>query len=91
MEKYTSVKVSTQTLKKLHHMASKLSIETGKRLNLDETIVMIIDIVEKDAERANMASNILEQDRTDFLALLKRKIKSAGPEDYVPYDFEDIA
>nr|MDO8086222.1 hypothetical protein [Candidatus Sigynarchaeum springense] len=60
-------------------------------MSLDETIVMIMDIVEKNAEHANTASNLLEQDRNEFMALVKRKIKSAGPEDYVPYDFEDIA
>ncbi len=90
MEKNSYVKVSPQTLKKLHQMASRLSFESGKRMNLDETIVMIMDIVERGVERANATSNLLEQDRTDFLALIKHKIKSAGPEDYIPYDFEDM-
>ncbi len=91
MEKYSSVKVSVQTLQKLHQMASKLSLERGKRLNLDETIATIMNIAEQAAERASDPSDLLEQDRSDFLALLKHKIKSAGPEDYKPYDFEDTA
>jgi hypothetical protein len=89
MEKYSSVKVSPQTLRKLHQMASKLSLERGKRLNLDETIVTIIDIAERTAERAAAPPDVLDDDRREFLAILGRKIKAAGPEDYKPYDFED--
>jgi hypothetical protein len=89
MEKYTSVKVSPQTLRKLHQMASKLSLEGGRRLNLDETISTIMDMVEKANERTGTQSDSLEQDRIEFLTLVRHKSKSAGPEDYKPYDFED--
>jgi hypothetical protein len=89
MDKYMSVKVSPQTLRKLHQMASKLSLESGRRLNLDETISTIMDMVEKANERTGTQSDSLEQDRIEFLALMRHKIKSAGPEDYKPYDFED--
>jgi len=32
----------------------------------------------------------IEKDRIEFLELLNKKIKGAGPEDYISYDFNDI-
>lgn len=91
MEKFSSVKVSQTTLKKLHNMASKLSLIFGKRLNLDETIDSIIDIADKSAQVAKLEKEEIEKDRIEFLELLNKKIKGAGPEDYIPYDFNDVS
>ena len=71
--------------------ASKLSLLKGKRLNLNETIDSIIDIAEKASLKSDIEKNELDQDRKEFLNILKHKIKGAGPEDYKPYDFEDIS
>lgn len=89
MEKHSSVKISQNTLKKLHLMASKLSIIKGKRLNLDETIDSILDIAEKSSSSSDLEKDQLEKDRKDFLTLIKHKIKGAGPEEYASYDFNE--
>jgi hypothetical protein len=91
MEKYTTVKILTSTLKKLHMMAAKLSILKGRRLNLNDTIDFIIDLTDKSSLLTEKEENDIAKDREDILNLLKIKIKGAGPEDYVPYDFEDIS
>jgi hypothetical protein len=91
MEKFTSVKITQGTLKKLHMMASKLSIVKGKRLNLDETIDSLIEIADKTDSTNNLEKRETERDRKEFLKMLNHKIKGAGPDDYKSYDFEDIS
>jgi hypothetical protein len=46
-------------------------------------------MVEKNTGHAGTQLDMAEQDRIEFLTLMKHKIKLAGPEDYKPYDFED--
>ena len=91
MEKQTSVKISAKTLKKLHLLASKLSIIRGKRLNLNETIDTMVEITEKSPFLTEQDNAQIEEDRKRLLHLIQQKMKGAGPEDYASYDFDDLS
>jgi len=87
MSKNTTIKVSKETLEKLHKLAGELAAEMGKRITLDEAINKLLE--EKSKKNDENLSNI-EEDRKAFLALLDQKFTGGQPEDYKEYDYEDI-
>ena len=87
MSKNTTIKVSKETLEKLHKLAGELAAEMGKRVTLEEAINKLLE--EKSKKNDENLSNI-EEDRKAFLVLLDHKFTGGQPEDYKEYDYEDI-
>jgi len=90
MGKYTTIKVSKNTLKRLHELAGKLTQKKGKRVTLEEAIVQILN-EHKRRERESGLDNLgVKRERETLLSLLETKVEGAGPEDFLEYNFEDM-
>lgn len=90
MGKFTTIKVSKKTLKKLHKLAGELAQKRGERVTLEEAIIEIL-IEHKNRKNSNKKdTQRIKKDRESLLSLLSTKVDGAGPEDFLEYDFKDI-
>lgn len=90
MGKYTTIKVSKETLKRLHKLVGELTQKRGERVSLEDAIIKILNEHNKKKEIHYEGEKELEKDRKILLSLLKNKIRGAGPDDFIEYDYEDI-
>jgi predicted transcriptional regulator len=88
MSKNTTIKVSKKTLKKLHKLAGEIAAEKGRRVTLEEALLVLLE--EKEMRKNQMVSHEANEDRKELLSLLDMKIEGAGPEDFKEYDFNDL-
>ncbi len=88
MSKNTTMKVSKETLEKLHKLAGEIAAEKGRRVTLEEALLELLE--EKEKKKNEMKSHKANEDRKELLSLLEMKIEGAGPEDFKEYDFNDI-
>ena len=88
MSKNTTIKVSKNTLKKLHKLAGEIAAEKGKRVTLEEALINLLD--ENEVKKMEMKSHKPDEERKKLLSLLEMKIEGAGPEDFKEYDFNDL-
>ncbi|TFG22167.1 MAG: hypothetical protein EU529_11300 [Promethearchaeota archaeon] len=88
MSKNTTIKVSKNTLKKLHKLAGEIAAEKGRRVTLEEALIHLLD--ENELKKTEMKSHKPDEERKKLLSLLEMKIEGAGPEDFKEYDFNDL-
>jgi len=88
MSKNTTMKISKKTLKRLHKLAGEIAAEKGKRVTLEEALLVLLE--ENEMKKNKMKLHKTNEDREELLSLLEMKIEGAGPGDYKEYDFNDL-
>ncbi|MHA1371574.1 MAG: hypothetical protein ACTSRA_17875 [Promethearchaeota archaeon] len=82
------MKVSKETLKRLHKVVGEITAEKGESVTLEDALVLLLDENEKRKKKESFSK--IEEDRRAFLSLLDQKFQDGGPEDYKEYNYEDI-
>ena len=88
MSKNTTMKLSKDTLKKLHKFAGEIAAEKGKRVTLEEALLVLLK--EKEMKEKERKLHEANEDRKELLSLLDMEIEGAGPADFKEYDFNDL-
>ncbi|MHA1275050.1 MAG: hypothetical protein ACTSQS_16705, partial [Promethearchaeota archaeon] len=79
MSKYTSIKVSKKTLKRLHQLVRELTQQRGRRITLEDAIIQLLEQRNKIHSRESHELKI-EKDRQAFLALIDEVFEGASSE-----------
>jgi hypothetical protein len=87
MGKYTTIKVSKETLRRLHKLVGELTQQRGERVSLEDAIIKILNEHNREKEINGKREEEIEKDREQLISLLQKKVEGAGPEDYLEYDF----
>lgn len=90
MGNYTSIKVSKKTLKRLHKLAREIAQERGERISLEDAINKILNEHNQEKHREGKRKRKIEEDRKVLISLMQKKVKGAGPNDFLEYDYRDI-
>jgi hypothetical protein len=89
MNQITSIKVSHETLQRLHRVAGELKVKQGRKVSLEDAINFLWEQNEKNKSDLTRDDGSIKRDREKFLAILAQPIPGS-PEDYEAYDFDDI-
>lgn len=90
MNEVTSIKVSQETLKRLHRVAGELKVKQGCKVSLEDAINFLWEQNERNKSGSSRENADVKRDREKFLAILAHSIPGT-PEDYQSYDFDDIS
>jgi len=90
MSKNTTIKVTKNTLKRLHRLVGELTKQRGTRVTLEDAIILLLEKNESLEKKSSTFMSEIEKDRNSFLSLVEKKFIGAQPEDFKEYDFEDI-
>ena len=88
MSKNTTMKLSKETLEKLHRLAGEIATKKGRRVTLEEALIQLMEENEKNKAKQNSTKNL--DDRKEFLTLLDQKFSGGRPEDYKEYNYDDV-
>lgn len=88
MSKNTTMKLSKETLEKLHKLAGEIAAQKGRRVTLEEALIQLLEENENHKKKQNITKN--KDDRKEFLTLLNQKFSGGRPDDYKEYNYEDV-
>ncbi len=85
----TTIKVSRQTIERLHKVIGRLTISSGGRITLNDAIDTLLDAHELSLDHSDDFENGLKKDREAFISLLDDPFHGLEPGDLKEYDFDD--
>jgi hypothetical protein len=86
----TTIKVSRQTIERLHKVIGQMTIKTGRRVTLNDAIDTLLDSHELSFDHSDTFEVSLRKDREAFLSLLDDPFHGLEPGDLKEYDFDDV-
>jgi hypothetical protein len=86
----TTMKVSKQTIERLHKVMGQLAIKAGGRITLNDAIDTLLDAHELSLNGSDNFEARLNKDRETFLSLLDNPFPGLEPGDLKEYDFDDV-
>ena len=88
---YTTIKVSKDTVRRLHKLVGELIKQRERRVSLEEAIIYLLKIEKKNnSSNSEARHSEINEERKEFLLLMDKKYFGAGPEDYKEYNYNDI-
>lgn len=91
MSKYTTIKVTKKTLRKLHEIVGELTKQRGERVSLEDAILKLLETRNEFLSQKKTYLSSSSEDREAMIQLLNQTFEGAGPEDFIEYDYEDIS
>jgi len=86
----TTIKVSRQTIERLHKVIGRLTISAGGRVTLNDAIDTLLDAHELSLEHSDDFETSLKKDREAFISILDDPFHGLEPGDLKEYDFDDV-